>query len=206
MKTRNVFPILVAAVLAACTSSSNDSATANNSAIIESALRKGSVDHGAIVEGATMMLGTPTDSLLDQYNQEDDPFSIHANAFSPQFARVLAQFDAYDSVQDWPNDQAAAWVARMAGGNYLVVDTSKPCDFNDPHTYLEIERSALTGTDHQTCGGRMPNEDALDVTLNFMVRGPGASATDSAALHDGVEQATTQSQAVFPYLAELNGI
>ena len=89
--------------------------------------------------------------------------------------------------------------------NYLVVDTSKPCDFTDPHTYLEIERAQLTGRTHTTCGGRMPNEDALDVTLNFLVRGPAASAQDADAITDGVDQATKKSTDTFPYLADMNG-
>ena len=86
------------------------------------------------------------------------------------------------------------------------MDTSKPCDFDDPHTYLEIERAQLTGEEHQTCGGRMPNEDALDVTLAFLIGGPAASAQDSDAIRDGVDGATRASLPTFPYLAELNGL
>ena len=53
--------------------------------------------------------------------------------------------------------------------------------------------------------GRMPNEDALDVTLNWLIRGPGASSEDEDAFSDGVDQATHRSTDTFPYLAELNG-
>jgi hypothetical protein len=168
-------------------------------------LRKGNVDHAAIVEATTMMLaGGPTDGILDPYNQED-PFAIRRSEYAPTFARRLASFDAYDGKTDWSEEQAAAWAERMSSANYLVVDTSKPCDYQNPHSYLEIERARLTGREHTTCGGRMPNEDALDVTLNFLVRGPAASANDPDAMHDGVEQATRQSTATFPYLAEMNG-
>ena len=51
----------------------------------------------------------------------------------------------------------------------------------------------------------MPNEDAMDVTLNFLIRGPSASAQDREAIRDGVSQATKKATASFPYLAELNG-
>jgi hypothetical protein len=169
-------------------------------------LRKGSVDHAGIVEASTMMLaGGPTDGVLDPYNQED-PFGIRAETYVPTFAKRLAQFDGIDGKTDWQPDQITTWTSRVAAGNYLVVDTSMPCDFADPHTYLEIERAQLTGRDHATCGGRMPNEDALDVTLNFLVRGPAASVSDDDALHDGVEQATQKSADSFPYLAEMNGL
>jgi hypothetical protein len=52
----------------------------------------------------------------------------------------------------------------------------------------------------------MPNEDALDVTLNFLIRGPGSSVEDTDAFHDGVDQATQPSTDTFPYLAEMNGL
>ncbi len=169
-------------------------------------LRRGSVDHAAIVEGTTMMIaGNPTDGILDPYNQED-PFKIRSAAYLPTYARRLTQFDDYDNRVDWKPEQAAAWAARMASANYLVVDTSKPCNFASPRTYLEIERAKLTGREHTTCGGRMPNEDALDVTLNFLIRGPEASAQDRDALTDGVDQPTRWSTDTFPYLAEMNGI
>jgi hypothetical protein len=204
---KNLLALSALALVAAwgCTaSSSGDDAAAGGEDAL--ALRTGSVDHAAIVEVSTMMLaGGPLDGNLDPYNQED-PYAIHGAAYAQVFAHRLAQFDAYDGKTDWNAAQAASWVGRVAAGNYLVVDTSKPCDFASPHTYLEIERAHMTGRDHATCGGRMPNEDALDVTLNFLVRGPSASALDDAALHDGVDHATQQATDAFPYLAEMNGI
>lgn len=168
--------------------------------------RRGSVDHAAIVEATTMMLaGGPTDGILDPYNQED-PYAIRAASYAETFDRRLGSFDGYDNQTNWKPEQKQAWVSRMSHGNYLVIDTSKPCDYANPHTYLEIERAKLTGREHTTCGGRMPNEDALDVTLNFLVRGPAASVTDEGALHDRVDEATKKSTDRFPYLAEMNGI
>lgn len=171
----------------------------------ELGLRRGSVDHAAIVEATTMMLaGGPVDGQLDPYNQED-PFGIRGS-FQPTFARRLEAFDGYDGRADWKPEQASAWTARMATGNYLVVDMGKPCDFAKPRSYLEIERAHLAGRDHTTCGGRNPNEDALDVTMNFLVRGPSATAYDADALHDGVDAPTQWATGTFPYLAPPNGI
>lgn len=175
-------------------------------------LRRGSVDHAAIVEATTMMLvdgfataAPPLDPSLDPYNQED-PFRIVAATYRASFAKNLARFDDYDRKKDWTAAQATAWANRMATGNYQVVDTQKPCNFASPHTYLEIERAALTGKPHATCGGRMPNEDALDVTVNFLIRGPGATEQDPGAIRDGVFSATKPAVPTFPYLAEMNGL
>jgi hypothetical protein len=168
-------------------------------------LRKGSVDQAAIVESTTMQLASgPTDGHLDSYNQED-PFAIRSANYLSTYVERLRQFDGIDGKEDWKPEQLDAWTKRMSSANYLVVDTSKPCDWQSPHSYLEIERAQLTGQEHQTCGGRMPNEDAMDVTLNFLIRGPAASVKDEDALHDGVEQATKPSAPTFPYLAEMNG-
>jgi hypothetical protein len=167
---------------------------------------KGSVDHAGIVEASTIMLTTTSnpllDSNLDAFNQED-PFQIRSTIYRDAFAKNLIKFDGIDGKTDWSPDQTKKWIARMAS-SYQVVDTSKPCNFADPHTYLEIERAQLTGKVHTTCGGRMPNEDALDVTMNFLARGPAAAAAGEDAFSDGVDQATQKSNDTFPYLAELN--
>jgi hypothetical protein len=168
-------------------------------------LRRGSVDHSAIVESTTMMLaGGPLDGKLDQYNQED-PFAIRGGTYVGTYIERLRMFDRIDGKEDWKPEQIDAWTKRMSTANYLVVDLSKPCDWQNGGSYLEIERAKLTGKAHTTCGGRMPNDDAMDITLNFLIRGPGASENDEEALHDGVEQATKRSTANFPYLAEMNG-
>lgn len=196
---------LAALVLVACAAnqdSTDDSSNGEDQLVLE----HGAMDQAGIVESSTMMLaGGPTDGHLDPYNRED-PFKIAPGRYVDAFKQRLAQFDNIDQKADWSGDQAAAWAARMSTGNYLVVDTSKPCDFANPHTYLEIERAQLTGKEHETCGGRMPNEDALDVTLNFLARGPAASVKDENALHDGVDGATQKATQEFPYLAEMNGL
>lgn len=102
-----------------------------------------------------MLASDPTSGQLDPYNQED-PFNIRGGTYGRTFAQRLTQFDAYDGKTDWK-----------------------------PHTCLEIERATLTGQVATTCGGRMPNEDAMDVTLNFLIRGPSASAQDREAIRDG---------------------
>jgi hypothetical protein len=203
------FLTLVAAY--GCAASEDDSSSPGDTSASEDELSfgRGSVDHAAIVEVTTMMLvgENPTEfaTVLDPYNQED-PFRIRGASFTGGFVKKLAQFDAQDRVTNWNQSQIATWTSRVSNGNYLIVDTSKPCDYYHPHTYLEIERAQLTGKPYATCGGRMPNEDALDVTLNFLIRGPAASAQDADAIKDGVDHATKYATDSFPYLAEMNGI
>jgi hypothetical protein len=193
-------------MVAACAASEADPAGDSPETEDELNLAKGNIDHAAIVESGTMMLaGGPLDGKLDSYNEED-PFAIRRASFEGTFAQRLAQFDAIDGKSDWQPDQINAWVSRMSTGNYQVIDTSKPCDWANPHTYLEIERATMTGREHTTCGGRMPNEDAMDVNMNFLVRGPAASVQGEGAISDGVDHATKPSTDTFPYLAELNGL
>jgi Domain of unknown function (DUF4331) len=171
-------------------------------------LGHGSVDQAAIVEATTMMLTAPIalpplDGNLDPYNQAD-PFNIGQGPYKSVFAKNLAKYDNEDGKVDWTQAQIGTWSSRMGSANYLVVDTSKPCQYDNPHTYLEIEKAQLTNKEHTTCGGRMPNEDAMDVTLNFLIRGPAASAEGEGSIGDGVEQATKKATGAFPYLAEMN--
>lgn len=207
MSSRRFLALALVSIAAVygCAAQDDDEATPPDNTEDELVGFKGSVDNAGLVEATTMMLaGDPTSGQLDPYNQED-PFNIRGTSYGRTFTQRLAQFDAYDRKTDWKPEQAAAWAKRMSSGNYIVIDTSKPCDFQSPHTYLEIERATMTGQEHKTCGGRMPNEDAMDVTLNFLMRGPAASAQDRDAIRDGVDHATKQATATFPYLAELNG-
>jgi hypothetical protein len=209
MKTSILGAVVLASLAAAYGCSSQADSTPPDQSEDRIGLVSGKVDHAAIVEITTMMLiktptnAPPLDSALDPFN-ESDPFHLSAGTYQAQFAENLGKFDAYDGKQDWTDAQAATWTSRVGSGNFLVLDTSKPCNFDDPHTYLEIERAQLTGQDHATCGGRMPNEDAFDVTANFLARGPGASVSDDDAVTDGVDQATQRSAAQFPFLADIN--
>ncbi len=202
------FGLLTLVAAYGCAGSTSDDETPPNDGQSEDELQfvKGSVDNAAIVEVGTMMLASgPTSGLLDPYNQEE-PFAVRPGNYTQTFRQRLAMFDNTDGHVDWNAEQTSTWATRISTGNYQVLDLSKPCDFYNPHTYLEIERAQMTGREHTTCGGRNPNEDALDVTLNFLVRGPAASVSDQNALHDGVDHATKPATDTFPYLGEMNGL
>ncbi len=195
------FAFMVAAGTACSTSEEDDTIDEGEEAFSI----RGPVDQAAIVESTTLMLASMVtlSTKFDPYNVAD-PFAIAPANFEKRFVDSLAKVDHVDGF-DWPEPAALDWAERMANGNYIVIDTSKPCDYENANSYLEIERAFYTGRKHTTCGGRTPNEDAADVTFNFMARGPGASVVDKDALHDGVAQATKKSSSEFPYLADLNG-
>ncbi len=162
--------------------------------LARSLLYKGRVDHAGIVESGTMMLKGFGE--MDVYNRQD-PFNIDPGVHAETLRSNFLKYDAIDGKTDWTPQNAARWVARMSTGNYLVVDTTKPCTFGEP-SYLDIEREQMFGTPHTTCGGRTPSEDALDVTYNLLIRGKPEKAAD---IGDGVDSLHEPATSTFPYLA-----
>ena len=146
MKTTKIIALGLLSLLAAygCSQSTEDDSTSDQPTDSEDALIgfKGSVDQVGVVEATTIMLTTttiapPLDSALDSYNQAD-PFRISASTYRNAFANNLVKFDGIEGKKDWSADQATRWVNRMSSANLQVIDTIKPCNFDDPHTYLEI--------------------------------------------------------------------
>lgn len=162
--------------------------------LARSALYRGRVDHAGIVESGTMFLKGFGE--MDVYNRQD-PFNINPGAHAETLRSNFLNYDAIDGRADWTPQNMTRWIQRMSTGNYLVVDTTKPCTFGKP-SYLDIEREQMFGTPHSTCGGRTPSEDALDVTYNFLIRGKPEKAAD---IGDGVDSLHKPATSTFPYLA-----
>ncbi len=152
--------------------------------LARSALYTGRVDHAGVVESGTMFLKGFGE--MDVYNRQD-PFNIDPGQHAETLRANFLGYDMADGKADWTEENAARWVARMSTGNYLIVDTSKPCTFGKP-SYLDLEREQMFGTPHTTCGGRTPSEDALDVTYNLLIRGNPEKAAD---IGDGVDHFET---------------
>ncbi|MFN3200435.1 MAG: hypothetical protein ACE366_18700 [Bradymonadia bacterium] len=88
----------------------------------------------------------------------------------------------------------------------LFVDVSKPCPADGG--YLEPELATLVGQPYETCGGRHPNEDVIDVFATVLINGIWERETedrgDDPYPHRGdtVTEPYAPAKAEFPYLAE----
>lgn len=136
------------------------------------------------------------------YNQED-AFAIPAERleiYSQILDPNLKDFDRMDGIDDWTPDGGPHPMTRPLLQDYLLVDVSKPCDVGS-RSYLDLEKAVLRGIEATTCGGRVPNDQALDVMLTLMVNGPDR---DEPWRTDQVEKATRPSTNQFPYLAPPN--
>jgi hypothetical protein len=80
----------------------------------------------------------------------------------------------------------------------MVVDVSKAFAEDG---FLEIERTALEGRAHQTCGGRSLNHNMMATLYTVLV-----NAGNGPRISDGVEQATVPASDVFPYLQPPNPV
>ena len=109
----------------------------------------------------------------------------------------LAMFDGLDGSVDWPLGPDGAYpLTGLLLADYLVLDLSKPYAED---SFLEIERAALAGRPHRTCGGRSLNDDVMDTLYTLLVNG-GRDPT----IRDGVDGPTRPASRTFRYLAPLN--
>lgn len=137
--------------------------------------------------------------VRDLYNLED-PFHMSRDYRDVYRARLDANlhvWDRLDGTIDWPlGPDGEHPLTSLILDDYLIVDISKPYATD---TAFEIERAALEGREHQTCGGRSFNDDAMDPLFTLYVCGlSGRQVSQSVA------QATVQASDVFPFLAPPN--
>ncbi|TNE87582.1 MAG: hypothetical protein EP330_17960 [Deltaproteobacteria bacterium] len=144
------------------------------------------------------------------WNHEDAfaPSPGHLGAYEVAMAEGLARLDARDERGDWATPHPLA--ARLLS-DWLIVDPTRTCDVDDP-TFLEIEAAWLAGVPHMTCGGRPPNDDAVDRLLTWTINGPervppgpplhGPPAGPAPRRGDGVDRPGAPATSKFPYLRE----
>jgi len=139
--------------------------------------------------------------IRDLYNQED-AFKLGQTYLGAYRARMNANlpfWDGLDKKNDWPPDAHGNHpLTELLLADFMVVDASKPFSGN---SYLEIERALLKGADHESCGGRTPNDDIADTFLTMLV-----NAGNGPRISDGVDGQAVPASRAFPYLAppELN--
>ncbi|MEU8236346.1 DUF4331 family protein [Actinoplanes sp. NPDC048967] len=138
--------------------------------------------------------------IRDLYNMED-AFHLadgYLGAYRARLNANLAFWDSLDGRVDWPADARGDHpLVDLVLADHLVVDVGKPYPENG--TFLEIERAALAGSEHLTCGGRALNDDMMDTFLTFLI-----NAGHGPVIRDGVDRSTRPATRTFPYLAEAN--
>jgi hypothetical protein len=137
--------------------------------------------------------------VRDLYNLED-AFHMSKDYRGVYRARLntnLTVIDRLDGKTDWPlGPDGAHPLTELLLDDYLVVDVSKP--FAED-SYFEIERAAMQGRPHETCGGRSLNENVMDTIYTLLV-----NAGNGPRISDGVDRATVPASEDFPYLAPPN--
>jgi Domain of unknown function (DUF4331) len=138
--------------------------------------------------------------IRDLYNM-DDAFRLstaYANAYRARLNANLAFWDGLDGKTDWPaGPDGAHPLTELILADYLVVDVSKP--YAEQGSFLEIELASRRAQDHQTYGGRAPNDDVMDTLFTLLVNGG-----NGPVIRDGVDRPTVLASHQFPYLAPPN--
>jgi hypothetical protein len=138
--------------------------------------------------------------IRDLYNMED-AFHLadgYLGAYRARLDANLAFWDGLDGKVDWPLGPSGEHpLTGLILADRLVVDAGQP--YAESGSFLEIERAALAGNAHRTCGGRALNDDVMDTLFTFLInagRGP--------VIRDGVDHPTRPATRAFPYLADPN--
>jgi hypothetical protein len=170
--------------------------------LTDGAPKTGRIDRMGRIEITVWIIAD--DRLRDAWNAED-AFAVTPEHF-PDYEHALqaglARLDNFEksltgeNVIDWPTPHP---MIPLLLDDVLVVDLSKPTvPSSTVRGYMEIERAAYLNVAHQTCGGRVPNEDVIATTLTWFINGPlrcqpdrGVGVTPDKPVRDE-----------FPYLRE----
>jgi hypothetical protein len=102
---------------------------------------------------------------------------------------------------DFTDAQVGA-IVDVFSEDALIVDIGKRCRADGP-SFLDLERERLTGHAHQTCGGRVLNDDVIDDLLTLFIRGKWDfnDGPDKRLEKDWVGPENRTVSDAFPYLA-----
>ncbi len=153
-------------------------------------------------------------SLQDGYNDQPSFTTDLPRVYQDAIGSRIAEFDTLVLVEggppdpvDWPDGGV---LLPMLLADTLLVDTALPCAGTDGGffaSYLDVEREAFPlgpPHTHTTCGGRTPNEPAVDESLTLLVKGSRQEGDGGAQVTQGVAGPTRPATTVFPYLAPPN--
>jgi hypothetical protein len=122
----------------------------------------------------------------------------YLGAYRARLNANLAFWDGLDGTVDWPvDDRGDHPLTELVLADQLAVDIGKP--YQEDGSFLEIERAALAGQEHRTCGGRALNDDVMDTFFTLLV-----NAGTGPVIRDGVDRSSRPASRVFPYLSPAN--
>ncbi|HEY6461324.1 MAG TPA: DUF4331 family protein [Polyangiaceae bacterium] len=135
----------------------------------------------------------------DAYNADD--VITHWSSYVPEFELNLAIYDGLDgNCGNQAGFTAASGYATLAGvlaDDRLWVNTvATTCQ-----QYLAVEFNAL-GVTNADCGGRTPNENAIDLTFNLVAGTLKVAGLPSnpGSLTNGITVPSAPAATTFPYL------
>ena len=116
-------------------------------------------------------------------------------AFAPELAATLAIYDGFDgkcgnqwlSAKQPPLSRYQPLALLLADDRLWIDSRTAKCA-----GFLSVERHAKSAS----CGGRTPNDDAVDVFRSLLVMGRVSGVDDGVVADDH-----TQSASIFPFLA-----
>jgi hypothetical protein len=117
--------------------------------------------------------------------------------------------------RDWAPDELEL-ITDILSEDALVVDISKPCAI-DTASFFDIEREEFLrrggrSTDapgghleHETCGGRTPNDDIIDDVLTMWIhKSFDFTPSNPRRVSDGIDKPSFGAHGAFPYLGDPN--
>ena len=147
------------------------------------------------ITNVTLVAHDGEEDLRDEYNAQFAFSSVHESKqkFKNRIFDNLNRYDKADGTIDWRLDQRDQ-LASLLVEDFLVVDFAKPCP---DQAYLEIEKSMLNRKAYNTCGGRKPVDDIMDIIFSLYTTG-----LSGRRVRDGVDHPYKPLTTKFPYLAE----
>jgi hypothetical protein len=146
------------------------------------------------VTNITMVEHAGDQNLKDRYNQET-AFHVSkegAEAYRSRIERNIGYYDKLDGHTDWTPEKTKRY-AEMIVNDFLVMDLSKP--EKKTNEYFNIEQAVLDGKQHDSAGGRRPEDDFIDKLFTVLIN-EGQGKTIS----DGLDAPPAPTSKTFPYL------
>ncbi len=190
-------PLLVALVLAACSSSPASNPPAPTlGTVITDRMGRAAVNT-ALTNPFDTVAGSSPNAIKDAYNAVADP-SLWSSTFKAHIKSNLAILDGLDGTcgNQFIADATAPRYDTLASvlvDDQLYLNTaSGTCT-----TYLGVEANAVGVILNSYCGGRTPLENTIDETYSLLAIGAPSGVTNGI-LSDAD---ATASLSVFPFLA-----